>query len=160
MSKLLVFVSLFALPLGFVGCGSNSRPSTADDGRGHGASYACGTTAAPVTFVLRDVAPAAGTTVTNRSIVEKYTLVDPPFMITTGLSFELPPEHTAGTPNPLTPQPTFATDGKDHVYSITVDSWSKSPGHVEMRVTDVLLSDNGCAFVFPSPLFSYDITSP
>jgi hypothetical protein len=160
MSKLLVFVGLFALALGFVGCGADSRPATADDGRGHGASYACGTTAAPVTFVLRDVAPAAGTTVANQSIVQKFTIVDPPFMITTGLSFQFLPKHTAGTPSPLALPFTITSDGKDHVYSTTVDSWSTSPGHVEMGILGTLANDNDCAFVFPTPLFSYDVTNP
>jgi hypothetical protein len=160
MSKLLVLAGLFALPLGIVGCGSGSRPATADDGSGHGASYACGTTAAPVTFVLRDVTPAAGTTVANQSIVQKFTLVDPPFMITSGLSFTFLPKHTAGTPSPLPLQFTIVSDGKDHVYSTTVSSWSTAPGRVEMGVRDVLLTHNDCAFVFPSPLFSYDVTSP
>jgi hypothetical protein len=110
--------------------------------------------------MLRDVAPAAGTTVANQNIVQKFTIVDPPFMITTGLSFQFLPKHTAGTPSPLSLQFTVAADGKDHVYSTTVDSWSTSPGHVEMGVEDVLLNSNDCAFVFPSPLFSYDVTNP
>jgi hypothetical protein len=35
-----------------------------------------------------------------------------------------------------------------------------APSHVEVGVLGILESDNGCAFVFPSPLFSYDVTSP
>jgi hypothetical protein len=159
MSKLLVFASLFALPLGFAGCGSNSRPTTADDGHGHGASYACGTTAAPVTFVLRDVAPAAGTTVPNQNIVEKFTIVDPPFVIT-GLSFQTLPKHTAGTTSPFALQFTVVSDGNDDGYRIGVDSWSTAPGHVEIGVPGVFLNGNDCALAFPSPLFSYDITNP
>jgi hypothetical protein len=160
MSKRLAFVTMLAMPLGFFGCGADSRPTTADDGRGHGTSYACGTKADPVTFVLRDVAPAAGTTVANQSIVQRFTLVDPPFVFTSGLTFNFLATHTAGTPSPLTLQFTVDMSAKDHVYSTTVDAWSTAPGHVEMGEQATHFNGNGCAFVFPSPLFSYDVTSP
>jgi hypothetical protein len=159
MSKLLAFVSL-SISVGLFGCGADSRPTTADDGRGHGASYACGTEQNPVTFVLKDVAPAAGTSVANQSIVQQFTLLDPPFVLTNGLTFSFPPNHTAGTPRPLPLQIAVDMSAKDHVYSTTVDSWSTAPGHVEMGERATHLNANGCAFVFPSPLFSYDVTSP
>jgi hypothetical protein len=109
--------------------------------------------------VLKDVAPAAGTTVPNQNIVEKFTIVDPPFVIT-GLSFQILPKHTGGTTSPLALQFTVASDGKDDIYRMTVDSWSTAPGHVEIGVPGVFLNGNDCAFVFPSPLFSYDVTNP
>ena len=159
MSRLLSCVGLLIVLWCFLGCGSQSRPTTADDGHGHGASYACGTQSAPVTLLIKDVAPAVGTTVPSQSIVQQFTLVDAPFMLTT-LKFVYLPEHTAGTssPNPL--QFTVVAQGKDLVFASTADSWSTAPGHVEVGVPDMLATDNGCVFVFPSPLFSYDVTSP
>ena len=162
MSKRSALFSILALSLWILSCDGSSRPSNADDGHGHGASYACGTVEAPVTFVLKDIAPAAGTTVANQNIVQQFTLVDPPFMLSNGLTFVFLATHTAGTPSPLPLQFTVATSGKDQVYSTTVTSWSTAPGHVEMGVPvqNILQAHNGCAFVFPSPLFSYDVTSP
>ena len=160
MSKRSALFSLLALSLWILSCDGSSRPSNADDGHGHGASYACGTVEAPVTFVLKDVAPAAGTTVANQSIVQQFTLVDPPFIIASGLDLVLLPTHTAGAPNPLSLSYKVNTSGKDHVYNVPVDSWSTAPGHVEMGEQATHINDNGCAFVFPSPLFSYDVTSP
>lgn len=160
MSNLVAFVSLLVVPLGVLGCGANSRPTTADDGHGHGASYACGTETDPVTFVLKDVAPAAGTTVASQGIVQQFTLVDPPFYMRQLDFVFLLPRHTAGTPNPSPLQFTIDMSARDHVYSIPVYSWSTAPGHVEIGEQAMHLNDNGCAFVFPSPLFSYDVTSP
>jgi hypothetical protein len=159
MSRLVVLVSFLVASLGMFGCGGDSRPTTADDGHGHGASYACGTEQTPVTFVLKDVAPAAGATVANQSIVEHFTIVDSPFLIDK-LTFVALPQHTAGTfsPNPL--QLTMVQQGKDQVYSATIDAWSTAPGHVELGVNNMLATNNGCVFLFPSPIFSYDITSP
>jgi hypothetical protein len=62
------------------------------------------------------------------------------------------------SPTPL--QFTMVVQGKDQVYSTTIDSWSTAPGHVEMGVSNMLANNNGCVFVSSSPLFSYDITSP
>ena len=96
MLKHLFIATLLILPWGLSGCGSDGRPTTADDGHGHGASYACGTQAAPVTFVLSSVVPAPGTAVPNRSVLQQFTLVDPPFLIDT-FKLEALPQHTAGT---------------------------------------------------------------
>jgi hypothetical protein len=138
--------------------GSNSRPTTADDGHGHGASYACGTESAPVTLLLKSVVPDAGSTVPNRSILHQFTLVDPPFLVDK-LKLVSLPKHTAGSysPNPL--QLTVDTQSRDHVYSMTVDAWSVAPSHVEIGAQDMLSTESGCVFVFPSPVFSYDLTS-
>lgn len=160
MSKRSGLVSLLALSLWSLGCDGSSRPATADDGHGRGASYACGTKEDPVTFVLTDVAPAAGTTVANQDIVQQFTLVDPPFILSNGLTFVFLPTHTAGTPSPLPLQIVGNTSAKNHVYSTTVTSWSTAPGHVEMGEQATHSNAHGCAFVFPSPLFSYDVISP
>ncbi len=61
------------------------------------------------------------------------------------------------SPNPL--QLTMVQQGKDQVYSATIDAWSTAPGHVEMGVNNMLATNSGCVFLFPSPIFSYDITS-
>jgi hypothetical protein len=160
MSKRSALATSLVVSLGIFGCGGNSRPTNADDGHGHGASYACGTEKDPVTFVLKDVVPAAGTAVANQGILEQFTVVDSPFLFST-LTFDLLPAHTAGTssPNPLGFTLRQA-EGNDVVCSTTVDSWAMAPSHVEVGVLGILESDNGCAFVFPSPLFSYDVTSP
>jgi hypothetical protein len=160
MSQHLFGFHLWLVPLLLFGCGSSSGPTTADDGRGHGASYACGTESEPVAFRLKDVLPVAGTTVVNKGIVQQFTLEDPPFILSTGLSFILLPKHTAGTPNPVSLQVMANTSGKDHVYSTTVDSWTTAPGHVELSDNKLRATQSDCVFVFPSPLFSYDVTSP
>ncbi|HEY5284352.1 MAG TPA: hypothetical protein VIM14_16285 [Polyangia bacterium] len=159
MPRLLVLVSLLVPSLGIFGCGGSSRPTTGDDGHGHGASYACGTEQAPVTLVLKDVAPEVGATVPNRTIVQQFTVVDPPFIMDK-LTFVFLPKHTAGTPSPSPLQLTVVAQGKDQVYSATIDAWSTAPGHVEMGVDNVMANNNGCVFIFPSTLFSYEITSP
>jgi hypothetical protein len=159
MSRLPASVTLLAISLGILGCGDSWRAATAGDGSGHGDS-SCGTQANPVTLVLKDVAPAASTAVANKSIVQQFTLVDPPLTLSNGLAFSFLPKHTAGTPSPLPMQYVVDMSGKDHVYRTTVDSWSIAPGHVEMGVQGTLANDDGCVFVFPSPLFSYDVTSP
>ena len=159
MSKRSALVSLLALSLWTLSCDGSSRPTTADDGLGHGASYACGTVEAPVKFVLKDVAPSAGTTVANQSIAQSFTIVDPPFLFSS-LHFTFLPSHTAGlySPNPLAFN--SLQQGRDIVYTTTVTSWSTAPSHVEMAEQATHLTDSGCAFVFPTPLFSYDVTSP
>jgi hypothetical protein len=159
MSKFLPLVCWSVMPLGILACGGNSRPATADDGHGHGASYACGTEKDPVTFVLKDVVPAAGTTVRSQGVLEQFTIVDSPFLFSS-LTFAFLPTHTAGlsSPNPLSF--TLQRQGNDLVCSTTIDSWSTAPGHVELGVHGMLASDNDCVFVFPSPLFSYDVTAP
>jgi hypothetical protein len=159
MPKILELVSLLALSLGLFGCGGGSRPTTGDDGNGHGASYACGTEQEPATLVLKDVKPATGDTVANQSIVEQFTIVDAPFIVKE-FTFVLLPKHTAGAYSPSPLQLTAAAQGKDLVYNATIDSWATAPGHVEVGLKDIWKNDNGCAFVFPSPLFSYDITTP
>lgn len=70
-------------------------------------------------------------------------------------------ERTANRTFSSTPlQFTMVVQGKDQVYSATIDAWSTAPGHVEMGVNNIVANNSGCVLVFPSPLFSYDITSP
>lgn len=159
MSRHLILVGFLVSSLGLVACGSGSRPTTGDDGRGHGASYACGTEKEPAIFVLKDVKPAAGESVPNRDIAHQFTIVDPPFMVDRFTLF-LQPEHTAGTPTPSALQLAAAVQGKDIAYSATINAWSTAPGHVELTLNELMLNDNDCVFQFPVPVFSYDITAP
>jgi hypothetical protein len=76
------------------------------------------------------------------------------------MSFVFLPKHTAGMPNPVSLQIIPDVTGKDHIYSTTVDSWSTAPGHVELSDIKLRATESGCVFVFPSPLFSYDVASP
>jgi hypothetical protein len=159
MRRNFVLVGFLLSSLGFVGCGSGSGPTTGDDGHGHGASYACGTREEPVTLVLKDVKPAAGESVPNRSILQQFTIVDPPFIVDK-FTLMLLPKHTAGTFTPTPLLLTMASQGKDQVYSATIDAWSTAPGHVELGLNGLMGNVNDCVFQFPSPLFSYDITAP
>jgi hypothetical protein len=160
MFKIMVLVSFLIPSLAVLGCGSgDSRPTTGDDGSGHGASYTCGTEQEPATFVLKDVKPAAGDVVPNRSIVHQFTIVDPPFMLSSFTLFLLP-KHTAGTFSPSALQLTGTAQGKDLSYSATIDAWATAPGHVEIKLNQLMRNSNDCVFQFPSPVFSYDVTAP
>lgn len=159
MCRIVALFAFLASSFGILGCGGGSRPTSGDDGHGHGASYACGTEEEPAILVLKDVKPGAGETVSNRGIVEQFTLVDAPFMVQE-FPFVLLSKHTAGTSSPSPLQLTVDVQGKDLVYSATIDSWATAPGHVERGLRGFWKNDNGCAFAFPSPLFSYDITAP
>ncbi len=116
----------------------------------------CGTHANPGILQLVDLVPPMGATVDNFAIPHGFTVVNAPAEFS---NFELRfgPTHTAGSSNPPNPRFALATVGNNVVYQLTIVSWSRSPGHVELLAGAGFDTSAGCAWSFPSPLFSYDI---
>jgi hypothetical protein len=134
---------LFLATLG--GCGDSDQ------------SDGCGTESNPTVLTVADRIPAIDASVANGNILHSFTVKEAPITfssITLGL---LAPKHTAGDATPSSLTWTAASSGKDLVWSTTVESWSTTPGHVEMVPAKGWKSDSGCYYVLPSPLFSYDV---
>lgn len=132
-----------------IGCGSTS--DTKPD---------CGTAAAPMTFTLKGVSPAVGSSVPNSNIVQSFTIAGQLVQLTP--TFVLaPPLHTAGAPAPSPIGWTITVSGEDTVYTSQPISWATAPGHVELEPNaPVQVQSTGCVWTLPMPTFSYDVTSP
>ena len=117
----------------------------------------CGTHADPGILQLTNRTPALDATVNNQAIDHGFTVVRAPAEFS---SFELKfgPSHTAGLPTPEKPKFQLTIVGGDIIYKLTIDSWARSPAHVEMVASGGYDTPAGCTWSFPSPLFSYDIT--
>ncbi len=145
-----------ALCLGIVGTGG------CGDGSGSGDAGAdagiCGTHADPGILKLTKLTPAIGASVVNQAIVHSFTVVGAPAVFT---NFELVfgNSHTAGLPTPANPKFPVPATASDLVYQLTIDSWSRAPGHVELVASTTYDTSKGCTWSFPSPLFSYDLTA-
>jgi hypothetical protein len=116
----------------------------------------CGTLDNPGVLQLEGVSPAFGASVINRHIVHGFTVVNAP---ATNVNFDLKygPTHSAGLSTPDRPRFQALQSGSDVVYQLTIESWSRVPGHVELIAGGGFTTSKGCAWVFPSPLFSYDV---
>jgi hypothetical protein len=115
----------------------------------------CGTRGAPGILTLTSLTPAAGATVHNQAIVHGFTVVRAPAEFN-NFTLKLGPSHTAGLPSPENPMFRMTTVGSDIIYQLVVDTWSISPGHVELAA-GANYELKGCTWSFPEPLFSYDI---
>jgi hypothetical protein len=140
----------------FAACGggaSVTRPER--DGSVDGG--VCGTLDDPGVMTLEGLTPAPGTSVVNRHIVHGFTVRNAP---ASNVNFTLRygSSHTAGGSTPDSPRFQATTLGTDVVYQLTIDAWSRAPGHVELIVATSFTTSKGCTWTFPSPLFSYDIT--
>jgi len=149
MSKL----PLALLALGLAACGgggsSGQDAALADAGL-------CGTYANPGILKLANLTPAPNTTVDNQAIQHGFTVLNAPAQFAS-FDFKYGPAHTAGRPSPENPRFQLTTVGSDVVYRLTIDAWSRSPGHVEVLASGGYATLAGCAWSFPSPLFSYDV---
>lgn len=139
----------------FAACGggaSVTRPER--DGSVDGG--VCGTLDDPGVMTLEGVTPAPGTSVVNRYIVHGFTVRNAP---ASNVNFDIRygSSHTAGGSTPDRPRFQATTLGTDVIYQLTIDAWSRAPGHVELIVPTSFTTSKGCTWVFPSPLFSYDI---
>jgi hypothetical protein len=133
------------------GCGDSDNGSSADSG-------ICGTAAEPGVLKLSNLSPALGGSVVNRNIVHSFTIVNAPadyydFVLLHGDG------HSAGLSTPDSPRFTTTKTGNSISYQMTIDSWSNAPGHVVLNTNGTFETSKGCRWVFPSPMFSYDITS-
>jgi hypothetical protein len=119
---------------------------------------ACGTHAHPGVLKLAGVSPAPGSTVVNQGIVHGFVVVNAPAVFT-NFNLNYGVSHTAGlsTPADLKFSVTASASGSDLIYQLTVDRWAYAPGHVELEASGGYDTLKGCSWVFPSPLFSYDV---
>jgi hypothetical protein len=107
---------------------------------------------------LSNLNPALNATVLNRNIVHSFTVVNAPANYYT---FDLVygDRHTAGVSTPEDPQFQTTVSGSDIKYQMIIDGWSNAPAHVVLGVKSGFDTSQGCTWVFPSPLFEYDITA-
>jgi hypothetical protein len=117
----------------------------------------CGTHDDPGVLQVIDILPAPGSTVVNQGIAHGFTVVNAP-AIFSNFTLLYGPTHTAGLSTPSDPTFQITESGSNLLYRLTVDSWSRAPSHVELRASGGYDTSKGCSWVFPSPLFSYDVT--
>jgi len=148
-----LIVSLLAA--GVVACGDGAHGV---DGAVNTEAGICGTHAAPGILSLANLSPAMGATVANQNIVHGFTVLGAPAEFN---NFELRfgPSHTAGLPVPEKPKFAMTPAESDIVYQLTIDGWTHAPAHVELLASGGFETMQGCAWDFPSPLFSYDIVT-
>jgi hypothetical protein len=149
------FVFLGLIIFGLAACGDNL--GSPDGGAVVADGGICGTNADPGILEFRGLTPAMGAAVDNQAIVHGFTVVGAPADFKT-FDFKYGPAHTAGLPTPASPRFTTTISGSDISYLLTIDSWSRSPGHVEFSASGGFTTSKNCSWRFPSPLFSYDIT--
>jgi hypothetical protein len=135
-----------------VGCGDSDTGSSADSG-------ICGTAAEPGVLKLSNLTPPLGGSVVNSNLVHSFTIVNAPADY---YDFDLlhGDGHSAGLSTPDSPRFTTTTSktGNSITYQMTIDSWSNAPGHVVLKTNGMFDTTKGCRWVFPSPMFSYDVT--
>jgi hypothetical protein len=147
MARLIYALALSAL---FLGCGS-SDSSVAD-------AAVCGTHSNPGILTLSSLSPAPGASVPNRNIVHRFTVVNAPgeypdFGLVYGDG------HTAGVSTPDDPRFETTRTANDIKYQLVIDGWSNAPAHVVLNAGGSYDTSKGCTWVFPSPLFEYDVTA-
>ncbi len=152
-------VGCAVLGLVAVGCGSGDDDSDQEKEPKMGTPTAgCGTVQEPLVLTLKDVKPAAGTSVPNADIVQTFTIVGK--LLELRPAFAAGATHTVGTSVPTALTWTLAASGGDSVYTSQPMSWTSTSGHVELDPPGLLATDDGCVSVLPTPTFSYDVTAP
>ena len=150
--RVLLLGLVVAFAFGACGDASITPPSDASAD-----SSACGTSSNPGILKVTGLSPAIGATVVNQRIVHGFVVENAPAVF---VNFTLRPGDTQtvgwSTPSDLKFQVT--SSGNNLVYQLTVDAWSRAPGHVELEASTDYMTPKGCYWAFPSPLFSYDIT--
>ena len=134
------------------GSGSSSADSAVDAAGG-----VCGTHADPGILKITGRTPAIGASVLNQNIVHGFVVENAPAIFA---AFTLwgGATHTAGLSTPFEPTFQVTVSGSNLIYQTTIDAWSHAPGHVELVASGGYDTSKGCSWVFPSPLFSYDVT--
>jgi len=146
-----ICIPLVCLGLAACGGGAGQRGDAAVAEAG-----ICGTHADPGILKLTNLTPALGATVYNQAIDHGFTVVNAPAQFSS-FEFKYGPSHTAGLPSPENPRFQLTTTGSDVVYRLTIDFWTRSPGHVEVLADAGYDTMAGCSWSFPTPLFSYDV---
>ncbi len=123
-----------------------------------GGGTPCGTQEAPAVLELAELSPGMGETVAGQPVVHGFRVVRAPGAFA-DMNLLFPQAHTAGNlvESELGLGFTFRQDGEDIVYEGAPVSWERAPGHVEMRVATTFTTAEGCWYVFPAPLFSYEV---
>lgn len=138
-----------------VACAAGGDDEGMDDGDD---ASDCAPADDPQELTIEAVAPAPGATVPNADIVHRFTIADSPGVFTS-LQLVLEPEHTAGTLDPPAPMFSIVPTGDDLEYSLPPVRWM-AVGHVEVSFGGGFVDDEGCHYVFPPGVFSYDLQEP
>lgn len=149
--SLLGLVTAFA----FGACDADSVTPSANRDASTGSSV-CGTYDNPGILKVTGLSPALGSTVVNQGIVHGFVVENAPAVFV-NFPLQYGPTHTVGLSTPSNPRIQVTESGSNVIYQIMVDAWSRAPGHVEIVASDGYGTSKGCFWVFPSPLFSYDI---
>jgi len=135
-------------------CGGASSNSA--DGAVDAENSVCGTYDSPGVLKVTGLYPTLGASVVNRGIAHGFTVVNAPAYFV-NFTFLHGSTHTASLSIPSAPKILATWSGNNLTYQFTVDSWSSASGHVELRASGGYETAEGCSWVFPSPLFSYDL---
>lgn len=138
-----------------VACGGSNSSSL--DGAIDAAAGVCGTHAEPGVLKLTGRTPAIGASVPGQTIVHGFVVENAP-AIFTAFTLRYGDSHTAGVSTPFDPTFQVTVSGNNLIYQMTINAWSRIPGHVELVASGGYDTSKGCSWVFPSPLFSYDVT--
>ncbi|MCC6522020.1 MAG: hypothetical protein IT373_05115 [Polyangiaceae bacterium] len=114
----------------------------------------CGAT--PTPFEVVDVSPAPGSVVAAAPVVHSFTLVSPPGVFR-DFTFAYGSAHSAGAPVPATLHFVITSTPTTVHYELGPVTWSSPPGDVVIDVPETYQAPDGCAYVFPSPLFDYTV---
>jgi hypothetical protein len=144
---------LTAFALGACDADGVTPPTSTDAGTG---GSVCGTSANPGILKVAGLSPAIGSTVENQGIAHGFVVENAP-AVYVNFPLKYGPTHTVGLSTPSNPKIQATESGSNVIYQITVAAWSRAPGHVEIVAPDEYSTSKGCFWVFPSPLFSYDI---
>jgi len=149
VTRFLYAVALSGVVLAACGSSDSSVPD----------SSVCGTHSEAGVLTLINIVPAKGASVPNRNIIHSFTVVNAPGDFHDYLDLIYGDGHTAGVSTP--PDPTFQAtiSGSDVKYQMLIDGWNNAPGHVVLVARGGYDTSKGCTWVFPSPLFEYDITA-
>lgn len=118
----------------------------------------CGTHSDPGILKVTGRTPVIGASVPNQNIVHGF-MVDNAPAIFTAFTLRYGDSHTAGISTPFEPTFQATVSGSNLIYQMTINTWSHAPGHVEIVASGGYDTSKGCSWVFPSPLFSYDVTA-
>jgi len=132
--------------------------AVSSSGCGSGGDGSCGTSRNPTILTLRDLTPPIGGTVVNKDIVQRFTIVNAPGLMSTVNFAAVRGIHTAGNPTPGSQGNSITQVGMDITYEMPVANWEIAPAHVEMVPVGGGF-EGDCYFTLPSPVFSYDVTA-
>jgi hypothetical protein len=111
----------------------------------------------PEVLELSELTPAIGASVPNDAIVHSFVVTGD--IAFASIAFGFLEGHEAGKASPPL-ELSYAKDERGVVYTAEPTSFENAPSHVEIGVPVVYETPDGCAYRLPSPLFSYELTTP